>query len=59
MTTPENASGEACPAAPVNFIRARVAEDLSCGKNGGRVMTRFPPEPNGDQIGRASWRERG
>ncbi len=47
MTTSENASGEACPAAPVNFIRARVAEDVSSGKNGGRVMTRFPPEPNG------------
>lgn len=47
MTTPENAAGEACQSAPVNFIRARVAEDIKNGKNAGRVMTRFPPEPNG------------
>ncbi|HUS12608.1 MAG TPA: glutamate--tRNA ligase family protein, partial [Pyrinomonadaceae bacterium] len=33
--------------APVDFIRARVAEDVKSGKNGGRVHTRFPPEPNG------------
>src|SRR5688572_23066091 len=32
---------------PVDFIRARVAEDIANGKNGGRVHTRFPPEPNG------------
>src|SRR5437879_8544295 len=31
----------------LDFIRARVAEDLKNGKNGGRVHTRFPPEPNG------------
>jgi len=30
-----------------DFIRARVAADLAAGKNGGRVHTRFPPEPNG------------
>ncbi len=30
-----------------DFIRARVAEDVKAGKNGGRVLTRFPPEPNG------------
>jgi len=47
MTTPEKAPGEACQSAPVNFIRARVAEDIANGKNAGRVMTRFPPEPNG------------
>ncbi len=35
------------PAAPLDFIRARVAEDLKTGKFGGRVHTRFPPEPNG------------
>ena len=34
-------------APPPNFIRAIVAEDVKTGKNGGRVMTRFPPEPNG------------
>jgi len=30
-----------------NFIRNIVAEDLKTGKWGGRVHTRFPPEPNG------------
>jgi glutaminyl-tRNA synthetase len=30
-----------------NFVADLVAEDLRAGKNGGRVMTRFPPEPNG------------
>ncbi|MFH1009535.1 MAG: glutamine--tRNA ligase/YqeY domain fusion protein [Candidatus Latescibacterota bacterium] len=33
--------------APVDFIRAIIAEDLRCNKNNGRVHTRFPPEPNG------------
>ena len=32
---------------PVDFIRAIVAEDLRTNKHGGRVVTRFPPEPNG------------
>ncbi len=32
---------------PSDFIRDLVAADLSCGKNEGRVCTRFPPEPNG------------
>ncbi|MFN7945558.1 MAG: glutamine--tRNA ligase/YqeY domain fusion protein [Blastocatellia bacterium] len=30
-----------------NFIRDIIIEDLSAGKHGGRVQTRFPPEPNG------------
>jgi glutaminyl-tRNA synthetase len=30
-----------------DFIRRIVAEDLRTGKNGTRVATRFPPEPNG------------
>ncbi len=30
-----------------NFIREIVAEDVKNGKHGGRVVTRFPPEPNG------------
>jgi glutaminyl-tRNA synthetase len=37
----------AAPPAPVDFIRSIVAEDLASGKHGGRVATRFPPEPNG------------
>jgi glutaminyl-tRNA synthetase len=35
------------PAPPPNFIRAIVEDDLQTDKWGGRVMTRFPPEPNG------------
>ena len=31
----------------LNFIEAIVEKDLAEGKNGGRVQTRFPPEPNG------------
>lgn len=31
----------------LDFIRTIVAQDVKAGKNGGRVMTRFPPEPNG------------
>jgi len=30
-----------------DFIRAIVAQDVASGKHGGRVATRFPPEPNG------------
>ena len=32
---------------PSNFIRTIIDEDLKKGKNDGRVVTRFPPEPNG------------
>src|SRR5213594_3896949 len=32
---------------PRDFIRTIVCEDLKANKNGGRVHTRFPPEPNG------------
>ncbi len=31
----------------LDFIRQIVAEDLRTNKWGGRVVTRFPPEPNG------------
>lgn len=31
----------------LNFIEAKVEEDLRNGKNDGRIQTRFPPEPNG------------
>ncbi|HOW09478.1 MAG TPA: glutamine--tRNA ligase/YqeY domain fusion protein [Bacteroidales bacterium] len=32
---------------PVSFIEQIIIEDLESGKNGGRLHTRFPPEPNG------------
>ena len=32
---------------PSNFIRQIIDRDLAEGKNDGRVVTRFPPEPNG------------
>ncbi|MDE2973645.1 MAG: glutamine--tRNA ligase/YqeY domain fusion protein [Gemmatimonadota bacterium] len=31
----------------MDFIRSMIARDLRTGKYGGRVVTRFPPEPNG------------
>lgn len=33
--------------AAANFVRDLVAADIQTGKFGGRVQTRFPPEPNG------------
>jgi glutaminyl-tRNA synthetase len=35
------------PTGPSNFVRDIVIEDLKTNKYGGRVHTRFPPEPNG------------
>ncbi|HVO88880.1 MAG TPA: glutamine--tRNA ligase/YqeY domain fusion protein, partial [Casimicrobiaceae bacterium] len=34
-------------AAAPNFLRAIIADDNRSGRYGGRVVTRFPPEPNG------------
>ncbi|HZI79569.1 MAG TPA: glutamine--tRNA ligase/YqeY domain fusion protein [Vicinamibacterales bacterium] len=34
-------------ARPLDFIRDIVTEDRKAGRHGGRVHTRFPPEPNG------------
>ena len=38
--TPQESKG-------LNFVEQLVLEDLQAGKNGGRLNTRFPPEPNG------------
>jgi glutaminyl-tRNA synthetase len=32
---------------PSNFIRHIIDDDIDSGKHGGKVVTRFPPEPNG------------
>ena len=40
MSTPETGP-------PPNFIRTAILEDTRAGRWGGRVVTRFPPEPNG------------
>src|SRR5215468_329405 len=48
MTTENTEQDSAtATAAPADFIRTIVAEDRLSGKHGGRVATRFPPEPNG------------
>lgn len=31
----------------LNFVEQYIKDDLAAGKNGGRLNTRFPPEPNG------------
>ncbi len=38
---------ESAPTPVSNFLRQIIAEDLRTHKYGGRVVTRFPPEPNG------------
>jgi glutaminyl-tRNA synthetase len=51
MTDQKNASttldGAVDSSTSSNFIRSKIAHDLKEGKHGGRVHTRFPPEPNG------------
>ncbi len=44
---PDTMPVEPAPVAPSNFIREIIREDLKTNKFGGRVQTRFPPEPNG------------
>lgn len=43
----ENNNTENTEKKSLNFIEQIVANDLKEGKNGGRLQTRFPPEPNG------------
>ena len=46
----ENRANEAVNEVPkpsLNFIEELITEELKNGKHGGRVCTRFPPEPNG------------
>ncbi len=43
MNTPETPA----PAKNMHFIREIIAADARTGKYGGKVVTRFPPEPNG------------
>ncbi len=40
MSSPEESSSS-------HFIRTIIAEDVQAGKHDGKVITRFPPEPNG------------
>src|SRR5258707_2609465 len=44
---PENGAVAGAEAVQSNFIREIVKEDLRANNHGGRVQTRFPPEPNG------------
>ena len=55
MNTPNNETGETpnaeteteTPKASLDFVRTIIAEDAASGTHDGRVVTRFPPEPNG------------
>jgi glutaminyl-tRNA synthetase len=44
---PPDPEGAPSPSGPSNFIRDIILDDLKTNKFGGRVHTRFPPEPNG------------
>ena len=43
----EEAKNENTEKKSLNFVEDAVMKDLQEGKNGGRIQTRFPPEPNG------------
>ncbi len=47
MTATPASSPTPAPAPAANFIREIIEADLRTGKYDGRVVTRFPPEPNG------------
>ena len=46
-TENKNPSNEAEMSEASDFIREIITADLKAGRNDGRVVTRFPPEPNG------------
>ncbi len=43
----DNTAQEDTKAISMNFVEEEVWNDLQAGRNGGRINTRFPPEPNG------------
>lgn len=43
----ENLNEELASERTKNFLEEIIEEDIKSGKHGGRVLTRFPPEPNG------------
>ena len=45
MSTPSKDSSS--ESEPRHFIQQKIDADIQAGKHGGRVHTRFPPEPNG------------
>jgi glutaminyl-tRNA synthetase len=47
MDSKANEAPASRESAPLDFIRAMVVQDRAAGRHGGRVATRFPPEPNG------------
>src|SRR5499433_3232182 len=47
MNSSESGSAPVESSGRSNFIRDVIIEDIKSGKHGGRVQTRFPPEPNG------------
>lgn len=50
MSSEHKPDGTATPVSddgPKNFVREIIHEDVTQGKQGGQVVTRFPPEPNG------------
>jgi len=47
MTTGEEKRTTSTVSQSLSFVEQFVKEDLEAGKNGRRIQTRFPPEPNG------------